>query len=177
MPYTSIMFPQPDKTGWNAYIHSPKSTLNITQNWEKTPTKQETKLSNYQWKKFRVTLTVEADKQSEQTIVEWHFNGLVQDCHISIGNTLSCTKPTIYDFRTFKSVCEIVFAEITDHRSRVKMIHHRPTVYTCRPVMLWWSKTHECITDRRATRLDSLPSPTQFLPRSGPRSMGKVAHC
>ena len=27
-----------------------------------------------------------------------------------------------------------------------------------------------------ATRLDSLPSPTQFLPRSGPRSMGKVAH-
>ena len=75
------------------------------------------------------------------------------------------------------TVCEIVFAEIIDHRSRVKMIHHRPTVYTCRPVMLSSSKTHEYTIDRRATRLDSLPSPTQFLPRSGPRSMGKVAHC
>ena len=74
------------------------------------------------------------------------------------------------------AVCEIVFAEIIDHRSRVKMIHHRPIVYTCRPVMLSSSKTHEYTIDRWANRLDSLPSPTQFLPRSGPRSMGKVAH-
>ena len=77
---------------------------------------------------------------------------------------------------TWFSVCEIVFAEIIDHWSRVKMIHHRPTVYTCRPVMLSSSKTHEYTIDHRATRLDSLPSPTQFLPRSGPRSMGKVTH-
>ena len=34
------------------------------------------------------------------------------------------------------AVCEIVFAEAIDHRSRFKMIHHRPTVYTYRPVML-----------------------------------------
>ena len=34
------------------------------------------------------------------------------------------------------TVCEIVFAEVIDHRSRVKMIHHRPAVYTCRLVML-----------------------------------------
>ena len=34
------------------------------------------------------------------------------------------------------SVYEIVFAEVIDHRSRVKMIHHRPTVYTYRPVMV-----------------------------------------
>ena len=35
-----------------------------------------------------------------------------------------------------RAVCEIVFAEVIDHRSRVKMIHHRRTVYTYRPVML-----------------------------------------
>ena len=80
-------------------------------------------------------------------------------------------------FWAMGSVCEIVFAEVIDHRSRVRMIHHRPTVYTCRPVTLSSSKTHEYSIDRLATRLDSLPSPTQFLPRSGPRSMGKVAHC
>ena len=34
------------------------------------------------------------------------------------------------------AVGEIVFAEVIDHRSRVKMIHHRPTVYTYRPEML-----------------------------------------
>ena len=73
-------------------------------------------------------------------------------------------------------MCEIVFAEIIDHGSRVKMIHHRPTVYTCRPVRLSSSKTHEYAIDCWATWLDSLPSLTQFLPRSGPRSMGKVAH-
>ena len=33
------------------------------------------------------------------------------------------------------AVCEIVFAEVIDHRSRVEMIHHRPTVYTYRPVI------------------------------------------
>ena len=33
------------------------------------------------------------------------------------------------------TVCETVFAEVIDHRSRVKMIHHRPTVYTHRPEM------------------------------------------
>ena len=70
-----------------------------------------------------------------------------------------------------------MFAEVIDHRSRVKMIHHRPTVYTYRPVMLSKSKTHECTIDPRATTLDRLPGPTQFLPRSGPRSMVKVAHC
>ena len=74
------------------------------------------------------------------------------------------------------SVCEIVFAEVIDHRSSVKMIHRRPTVYTSRLVRLSWSKTHEITIDHWATRLDSLPSLTQFLPRSGPRSMGKVAH-
>ena len=74
-------------------------------------------------------------------------------------------------------VYEIVFAEVIDHWSRVKMIHHRPTVYIYRPVMLSSSNTHEITIDRRASRVDSLPSPTQFLPRSGPRSMGKVAHC
>ena len=73
-------------------------------------------------------------------------------------------------------VCEIVFEEVIDHRSWVKMIHHRPTVYTYRPVMLSYSETHEITIDRWTTRLDSLPSPTQFLPRSGPRSMGKNAH-
>ena len=73
-------------------------------------------------------------------------------------------------------VCEIVFAEVIDHRSRVKNIHHRLTVYTCRPVMLSSSKTYEITIDRWATRLDGLPSLTQFLPRSGPRSMGEVAH-
>ena len=35
-----------------------------------------------------------------------------------------------------KTVCEIVFAEVIDRRSRVKMIHHRPAVCTCRPVIL-----------------------------------------
>ena len=75
------------------------------------------------------------------------------------------------------AVCEIVFAKVIDHRSRVKMIHHRPIVYTYRLATLSWSKTHQIAIDRRATRLDSLPSPTQFLPRSGPRSMGKVASC
>ena len=35
---------------------------------------------------------------------------------------------------------------------------------------------YEIIIDRRATRLDSLPSTTQFLPRSGPWCMRKVAH-
>ena len=62
------------------------------------------------------------------------------------------------------TVCEIMFAEVIDNRSRVKMIHHRPTVYTCRPVMVSSRKTHEITIDRRATRLDSLPSPTQFYP-------------
>ena len=36
-----------------------------------------------------------------------------------------------------KTVCEIVFAKVIDHRSRVKMIHHRPTVYTSGPVNTW----------------------------------------
>ena len=74
-------------------------------------------------------------------------------------------------FKYTMAVCEIMFAEVIDHWSRVKNIHHRWTVYTCRLVMLSSSKTHE------VTRLDNLPSPTQFLPRSGPRSMGNVAHC
>ena len=78
---------------------------------------------------------------------------------------------------TLHTVHKIVFAEVIDHRSRVKMIHYRPTVYTCRPVMLSSSKTLAITIDHRSTRLDSLPSPTQFLPRSGPRSIGKVAHC
>ena len=72
-------------------------------------------------------------------------------------------------------MCEIVFAKVIDHRSRVKMIHHRPTVYTYRLATLSLTKTHEIAIDRPATRLDSLPSPTQFLPRSGPRSIWKVA--
>ena len=34
------------------------------------------------------------------------------------------------------AVCEIVFMEAIDCRSRVKMFTHRPTVYHCRPVMV-----------------------------------------
>ena len=94
-------------------------------------------------------------------------------CYVNLASNMTSPLHTDGLF----SVCEIVFAEIIDHRSRVKMIHHKPTMYTCRPVMLSSSKTLEITKDRRATRLDSLPSPTQFLPRSSPRSMGKVAHC
>ena len=62
---------------------------------------------------------------------------LVRSCKISnLKGMILGVKMSVLLWKLVSTVCEIAFAEVIDHRSRVKVIHHRPAVYTYRPVML-----------------------------------------